>query len=49
MQLDKKKVFIFHAPLKAIKELGTALTQLNNTDELEVEFKNGVLKFIVNK
>jgi len=49
MQLDKHKVFVFKAPIKAIKELGTALTQLTSEDELEVEFKNGVLKFIVNK
>lgn len=49
MQLDKKKVFVFNAPAKAIKELGTALTQMGNSDELEIEFKNGVLKFIVSK
>lgn len=49
MQLENKKVMVFNAPLKALKELGTALIVLKHEDELEIEFKNGILKFIVNK
>lgn len=49
MQLENKKVFVFTAPKKVLKELGTALTQIKDEDEMEVEFKNGLLKFIIKK
>lgn len=49
MQLENRRVMVFKAPLKSLKELGTALTSLHKEDEFEVEFKNGVLKFIVQK